>query len=106
MAALDSVLQSLPIYMIIGIIVVVGISQFNRILGSVLGIVFWIAVAVVGTAAYDKGGGIQLLSMQFSKTSFYAFCGAFVLFNAFNLVMAVRRRNRWANRRPTVSDEE
>ena len=93
--------------MMIGIVVVVGISQFNRILGSILGIVFWIAVAMVGATAYDKGGGISLLSLEFSKSGFFLFCGAFVAFNVFNLYMAMQRRRRWLmNRGSSPSDQE
>jgi hypothetical protein len=99
-------LDSLPVYMMIGIVVVVGISQFNRILGSVLGIVFWIGVAIVGTGAYDKGGGISLLSLEFSKSGFYLFCGAFVGFNVFNLYMAMQRRRRWQMRRDASPPSE
>ncbi len=90
--------------MIIGIFVVVGISQLNRIVGSVLGVVFWIAVAAVGSLAYDQGGGIRLLSMEFSRSGFYLFCGAFVAFNVFNLYMALVRKRRRRMRRPL--DEE
>jgi hypothetical protein len=105
---LESLLASLPVYMMIGIVVIVGISQFNRILGSILGIVFWIAVALVGATAYDKGGGISLLSIEFSKPGFYLFCGAFVAFNSFNLYMAMQRRRRWLMKRgsSSASDEE
>jgi hypothetical protein len=103
---LDALVGSLSVYMIIGIIVVVGVSQFNRIAGSILGIAFWCAVAVVGGTAYDKGGGIQLLELEFTRSGFYFFCGAFVAFNAFNLVMALRRRRRFLSRRSSITSDE
>ena len=96
---------SLTVYMIIGIIVIVGISQFNRILGSILGVVFWISVALIGGTAYDKGGHINLVSFEFSRSGFYIFCGAFVAFNLFNLSMAMKKRRRWQTRQSPSDDQ-
>jgi hypothetical protein len=103
---LDALLESLPVYMMIGIVVVVGISQINRLIGSALGIVFWIGVAAVGSTAYDKGGGIKLLSFEFSRPIFFLFCGVFVAFNALSLYKAMKLRNVYRNRRRSSSDEE
>lgn len=101
---MEAILESLTVYMMIGIVIVVGISQFNRVLGSILGILFWIAVAAVGTTGYERGGAIGLLGIEFSLLGFYAFCGAFALFNAFNLWMALQRKRRAAARRQLDED--
>lgn len=101
---MDAILKSLTVYMMIGIVVVVGISQFNRVLGSILGILFWLAVGAVGTVGYERGGAIGLLGIEFSLFGFYAFCGAFTLFNAFNLWMSIQRKRRAAARRMLDED--
>lgn len=92
---IDSILDSMVVYMIIGIIVIVGISQLNRTAGSALGIVFWVAVAIVGSAAYDRGGAIGFVGgVKMSLPVFLALCLALVAFNAFNLYKETQRKRR------------
>jgi hypothetical protein len=83
----SEVLKSLPMYMMIGIVVVIGISQFNRLIGGILGAVFWIVVAVAGSQAYDQGGGIGLPGFMFPRELFYLIC---VLFAAYQAYFAYR----------------
>jgi hypothetical protein len=90
----SSLLESLPMYMMIGIILVIGISQFNRIAGGILGVVFWGAVAVIGSAAYDQGGGIGVPGFRFSRELFYGVCGLFSAFSAFSAYTAYTKRSR------------
>src|SRR5687768_13093085 len=81
-SALDEILKALPVYMMIGIVLVVGISQFNRILGGVLGVVFWTAVAFIGLLAYDQGGAIGILDIRFPRELFVGLCLLFVAIHA------------------------
>ena len=92
--------------MMIGIVVVVGISQLNRMVGSILGILFWIGVAMVGSTAYDKGGGIKLVSFEFSRSAFFLFCGVFVAFNALTLYKAMKLRAIHRSRQRSSSPED
>lgn len=95
-----NLLESLPMYMMIGIILVIGISQFNRIAGGILGVVFWVAVAVIGSSAYDQGGGIGVPGFRFSRELFYGICGLFAAFSAFSAYTAYTRRSRIRQARP------
>jgi hypothetical protein len=90
--ALDEILKALPVYMMIGIVLVVGISQFNRILGGVLGVVFWTAVAFIGLLAYDQGGAIGILDIRFPREIFVALCLLFVGIHAAGAWSAWKRK--------------
>ncbi len=92
----DEALKSLPLYMMIGIVIVIGISQVNRIVGGILGVIFWVAVAIVGSTAYDKGGGIGITGWVFPQPLFYTLCVVFAAISAMNAIRAwgKRRRNK------------
>jgi hypothetical protein len=97
------ILSSLPMYMMIGIILVIGISQFNRMLGGILGVIFWIAVALIGTGAYEQGGGIGLPGFRFSRELFYGICAIFALFSGFTAYMAYVKKTRFV--KPKSDDD-
>lgn len=84
--------------MLVGIVVVIGVSQINRILGSVLGIFFWIAVAFVGNAAYAKGAQIGLPGLPMSKPMFFGMCAVLGSFQAFNIYHGIQLKRRKALR--------
>jgi hypothetical protein len=103
----DQILQSLPVYMMIGIVVVIGVSQFNRLAGAILGVVFWLSVAIVGTQAYEQGGGIGLPGFKFPKELFYAICALFTLLSAFTGFVAFKKRQQVPRGgRPSADDDD
>jgi hypothetical protein len=102
----EAILKSLPAYMMVGIVIVVGLSQINRVLGAVLGVVFWIAVAIVGSFAYDQGGALGLLGMQFPRGVFYALCGTFTVLHVFGAWTALARRRSEALRERVSPDDD
>lgn len=74
---MDELFGSLPVAMMVGIIVVIGVSQFNRVAGAVLSVVFWTVVAVVGSYGYDQGHRVGLPGIPFPQWVFLAICGLF-----------------------------
>lgn len=105
---MGDVLSSLPMYMMIGIILVIGISQFSRIIGGVLGVVFWIVVAVIGTSAYDAGGAIGVPGFRFSRELFYGVCAFFAAWSLFSIYTGYVRKTRKRNapaRSDSMTDE-
>lgn len=92
--------------MMVGIVIVIGISQVNRVVGAVLGVVFWIAVAVVGTFAYDQGGALGVLGIQFSRSLFYAVCAVFTILHVLGAWTALARKRREALRDRVTDDED
>jgi hypothetical protein len=98
MQGVDEALKSLTLYMMIGIVIVIGVSQVNRIAGGILGVLFWTAVAIVGSGAYDKGGGIGLPGFVFPLPLFYTLCVVFALMSGVQGWRAYekKRKNRQA----------
>lgn len=99
---MDAVLQSLTLYMMIGIVIVIAVSQVNRFIGSLLGIAFWAAVAFVGSHAYDKGNAIGIPNYPFPRPLFYLICAIFMLFSAGRAYTAYHRQQR----QPRVPEDE
>ena len=91
---MDELIKNLDTYMLIGVVAIVGISQFNRKLGSILGIFFWSAVAYAGYLTFERGGGIGIASLALSPTVFYRICGVLVVVNIGNGLFVVRRKKR------------
>lgn len=101
---MDQLLDGLPVYMMIGIVVVIGISQVNRVLGAALSVVFWIAVALVGNYGYDQGHQIGLPNTPFPRPLFLAICLMFGGFHASAGYVAYRRKQT-AQARKQLEDE-
>lgn len=99
MDTMDSILKGLPLYMLVGVLIVVGASQIHRFVGAVLGIAFWIAAGIVGLEAYARGGALGLPGLQFPKSVFMALCGGFVVAYVFRAVAAVNASKRAALQR-------
>ena len=91
---MDELIKNLDTYMLIGVVAIIGISQFNRKLGSILGIFFWAAVAYVGHLTFTRGGGIGIASLALSPTVFYTICGVLIVVNIGNGLFVVRRKRR------------
>lgn len=99
------ILQNLPVYMMIGIVAVIAVSQFFRIVGAALGVVFWIAVAVVGTFAYEQGHAIGFPGIRFSMPVFLLFCGGFALLHVFIAWQHLRAQKRRQARRALLKED-
>lgn len=85
----------------------IGVSQLSRIAGGLLGIAFWISVGVVGSIAYDQGGGIGLPGFKFPRELFYAVCALFVVVSVFTTYAAYARKKQFPHdRRPPARDED
>ena len=99
------ILANLPVYMMVGIVAVIAVSQFHRIAGAVLGIIFWIAVAVAGNLAYDQGHAIGFPGFPFSRPVFLLFCGGFALLHVFIAWQYLHARRRREARRAMLNDD-
>ena len=100
---MDELIKNLDTYMLIGVVSIVAISQFNRKIGSILGIFFWISVAFLGYQAFSAGGGIGIGSVALSPAIFYGICITLIVVNIGNGFFVVRRQMRAlseANRPP------
>ncbi len=88
-------------YLMIGIVVVVGVSQINRLLGASLGILFWIAMAVLGHFVYAAGAGIGFPGLIFPEWVFLLLCAGLI----FTQVMMIRRELNHRARREQLHRE-
>ena len=95
---LDPLLDNFRTLMIVGIIVVVGLGQVNRVIGSVLGLFFWAFIAFLGGQIYARGGAVGIVDIIFPPAVFYGLCGFMGLVNLFSLRMGLIHR-RHARRR-------
>lgn len=103
---MEEIFESLPVYMMIGIVVVIGVSQINRVAGAVMSVLFWAAVAFVGNAAYEAGHAIGVPGFEFPRLLFFAVCAAFGAMHVFAAVGYVRSKRRAAQRRRILNGEE
>ncbi len=99
---LEDIVRDLPTYMLVGIVIVIGISQVNRVIGAILGIMFWALVAFVGSFAYDMDAALGIAGVAFSRSTFYLVCGAFAAFHVATAFVAFRAKRR--RHRPVVED--
>lgn len=104
-AGLRSIFEGLPAYMMIGIIVVIGVSQANRIIGGLLGVAFWFAVLFVGSLAYDQGVALGVPGVKFPRLVFYALCLAFAALHGFTAFKAYARKKQLPGR-SSIDDDE
>lgn len=101
----DDILSNLPVYMMIGIVVVIGVSQLNRVAGAVMSVAFWLAVAVVGHHAYDAGHAIGVPGFEFPRPLFYAVCAGFAAMHVFAAIGYVRSKRRAVERRRLLDED-
>jgi hypothetical protein len=103
--ALDAILEGLPVYMMGGIVLVIVISQFNRVLGAILSVIFWVAVAVVGNYGYDQGHSIGLPDMPFPRAVFLLICLMFGSFHAAAGYTAFKRKQIAAEKKKILDED-
>ena len=84
--------EDLTTYMMIGIVIIVVVAQFSRLIGSLLAIVFWIAVAAVGYVGYQAGGAVSLPGLKLSLTQFLVMCGILAAVQGFGVYQAIKRQ--------------
>ena len=96
---MDAIHNGLPVYMLIGIVVVIGIAQINRVLGSVLGVLFWIAVAFIGNDAYAKGHQVGLPGIPLSRGAFFGMCALLAGMQVVSLFHSLQQKRRQKLRR-------
>lgn len=98
---MDSLVQNLTTYILIGAIISIAVAQVNRALGGAIGVALWVFVAFVGHHGYQMGGyAIGIGSFQFSAGLFYGICGLFAALNAATIFAA------WRKRRPAKFEDE
>jgi hypothetical protein len=78
------------IILLAGVVLVVIVSRFNRMLGGVAGLLFSGGILWWGLRVYEKGGSIGVAGKPMSKTFFLVFVAAFVLYNLFSIWTARR----------------
>lgn len=88
---MDVLVENFQLFALIGVIAVVASAQLDRRLGAGVGVVFYTALAIVGTAVYARGGQLGLGGFRFTQPLFYVFVG--VLF-AISVVPVFLKRNR------------
>jgi hypothetical protein len=103
---LEELYKSLPIYMMIGIVVVIGVAQLHRVAGALLSVVFWGLVAFVGSHAYDAGHSIGLPGLQFPRPVFLAVCAGFAGVQLFAAYTYVQSKKRAAERRRLLNEDD
>jgi len=94
-------------FVMIGIVIVFGTSQFHRGVGASLGIAFWVATAVLGHLMYVRGGAIGFPGFPLSEPVFLAICAVFLVLQVIGLraYLGARKRRR-AIRDELTSEEE
>lgn len=103
---LQSIIDNLTVYMMVGIVIVIGVSQFNRVAGAVLSALFWTAVAVVGNSAYNAGTSIGVVGFELPRWLFFAICAGFAGMHVFAAISQIRSKRNQAERRRLLADED
>ncbi len=98
---MDFIVDNFTTFVMVGIVVVVGASQFHRPTGAVLGLVFWVLVAVFGHFLYAAGGAIGFPGLELSEPVFLIMCLGFMLLQVYGL----RSYYRAMERRRAMNDE-
>lgn len=93
---MNELIERFPIVMVVGVVLVVGLSQVNRLLGSILGVIFWIVMAVIGSFIYDAGGAVGIASVRFPQSVFLGLCGLLLLANLATGFSALKKRRAQA----------
>lgn len=89
---MNAISHNFPVYFIIGIAALVIISQFHRMVGAVLGVLFWSLVAIAGNQVYAAGHGLGVPGFEFSRSVFLAVCLFFILMNTYAGVVWLKRQ--------------
>lgn len=87
---MNALVENFQLFALIGVIAVVVAAQLDRRLGAGVGVVFYAALAVVGTEVYARGGQLGLGGFRFSQPVFYIFVAA--LFSISVLPVFLKRR--------------
>ncbi|MEL7367329.1 MAG: hypothetical protein AAFN74_00345 [Myxococcota bacterium] len=98
--------ENMTNYMLIGIVIIVAVAQFNRLVGSSLAILFWAMVAVVGYQGYQAGGALRLLNLKLSLAQFLLLCGTLAAVQGFGIYSALRRQRNRDAYRAALEEEE
>lgn len=96
-------------FVMVGIVIVVGTSQFHRGAGAVLGIVFWIATAIFGHFMYAQGAAIGFPGLPLEEPVFLGLCAAFLTLQIIGLRSyraAQRRRSEYRRELGAFDDSE
>lgn len=72
-----SPVENFPTFIMVGIVLVVGASQLNRKWGAVIGMLFWVGVAIVGHFFYATGDAIGFPGFPLSEPLFIGLCALF-----------------------------
>lgn len=91
---LDWLLENFRMLLIVGVLLVVGIGQVSRVLGTALGILFWGLMAAIGSQVYARGGALGILDFAFPPLAFYALCLLMVILNLFSLRVSLAQQRR------------
>lgn len=105
----DLLLENFRAIMMGGILVVIGVSQFSRLVGSALGLVFVGLLAFLGSQLYARGFGVGLAVFPISQGAFYGLCALLAVFNLVGLRLAIAtraRRARFARERALMESED
>lgn len=87
-------MEQFPNIVLVGIILVVGTSQFNRRVGSILGMGVWVTIAVVGHFYYAQGGVIGFPGLPLNEGLFLLLCAVFFGIQVLGLRNAQARSRR------------
>ncbi|NJK89045.1 MAG: hypothetical protein HC923_06310 [Myxococcales bacterium] len=93
---MQDLIRHFPTFVMIGIIVVVGASQFHRGVGAILGMLFWSVVGGWGYFMYRQGGAIGFPGLPLPEPLFYGLCCAFLALQivTFLSFRSARKRRR------------
>jgi hypothetical protein len=91
---MDALVERWTTILMVGIVLVIGVSQINRIVGAMLGIVFWVTMAVLGHFVYAAGAGIGVPGVLFPEWVFLLVCAGFIGLQVFMIRNEQARRAR------------
>ncbi len=96
---------NLSTYMLIGIVGIVVIKQFNRLVGSIIAIGFWIVVAIIGWLGYQHTK-FALIDIELSLPQFLGLCAALGAVQGFDVYSVLRRRRNQRAYQEALDDAE
>ena len=90
----ELLLENFRAILITGVLLVVGVGQFHREVGSILGLVFVGLMALMGSFVYAQGQTLGLGVIPISQPMFYGICCLLALFNIMSLRIAIAKRDQ------------